>query len=136
VIDLLNPRARSRAESHLRYAIVSAGLPCPEVNVPIHNDRGEWLAEPDLVYREARFALEYNGADHAEVDRMRKDITRAIDVHVGEWLSIAFGPAQVFGRPWQIGPIVRTTLLDRAPHYLREWGEQQRVVRNIAPLAG
>lgn len=136
LIELLDARSRSRAESHLRYAVVSAGLPSPEVNVPIYNSHGEWLAEPDLVYREATLALEYNGADHAKVKRMRNDITRAIDVHVGQWLSIAFGPAQVFGRPWEIGPVVRTTLHERAPDYLREWRETRRVARNIAPLAG
>ena len=46
----------------------------------IYSDVGEWLAEPDLSYDEARLALEYNGADHAKVERMRRDITRELDV--------------------------------------------------------
>jgi hypothetical protein len=64
-LPMLDARSRSRPESHLRYTLLAAGLPPPEVNVPIFSERGEWLAEPDLHYPRARLALEYNGADHA-----------------------------------------------------------------------
>ncbi len=133
--SLLDARSRSRAESHLRYAIVAAGLPKPEVNTPIRTAGGEWLAEPDLHYLGAKLAMEYNGADHAAVRRMRRDITRAIDIEWDGWHAEVFGPAQVFGRPWEIGPFLRAVLDRIAPGYLREWRESQRVVRNIAPLA-
>jgi hypothetical protein len=58
-LTLLDARSRSRPESHLRCGLVRAGLPWPEVNVSIFTDNGEWLAEPDLLYRKARLALEY-----------------------------------------------------------------------------
>ena len=107
-LPLLNGRSRSRPESHLRYALVSAGLPTPEVNVAIYSERGEWLAEPDLHYQDARLALEYNGADHAGLARMRRDITRDIDVEQrGGWRIVSFGPAQVFTRPEQTATFVR-----------------------------
>ena len=114
-LSLLSGRSRSRAESHLRVALVEGGLPAPEVNVAIHNDFGEWLAEPDLVYREARLALEYNGADHAEVGRMRRDITRTLDVDGSGWRAVAFGPAEVFGRPDSVATYVRVLLDERDP---------------------
>lgn len=113
--DLLDRRSRSRPESHLRCIVVLGGLPKPEVNEHIYNEDGEWLAEPDLHYKRARLALEYNGAGHADPERMRNDITREIDVDQGGWKSIVFGPAQVFGRPWQITPYVRTQLDIRDP---------------------
>ncbi len=135
-VEFLDPRSISRPESHLRYAVLSSGLPPPLVNMPIYTARGEWLAEPDLCYRAARVALEYNGSDHATVRRMRRDMTRGVDLVAHGWLAIAFGPAEVFGRPWQIGPLVAQVLEDRAPALLREWRERRRVMRHTAPLAG
>jgi hypothetical protein len=109
-LTLLDARSRSRPESHLRCAVVLGGLPYPEVNEPIYTFNGEWLAEPDLHFRRERVALEYNGADHAETGRMRRDITRAIDVEGDGWRVGVFGPAEVFGRPHRIAPHVRALL--------------------------
>lgn len=107
-LPLLDRRSESRPESHLRYAIVAAGLPAPQVNVPIYSRDGEWLARPDLSYEDVRLALEYNGSDHADVARMRRDITRELDVaERGGWRTLTFGPVQVFRRPDQIGSLVR-----------------------------
>jgi hypothetical protein len=119
VLPVLDARSRSRPESHLRYAVVNRGLPRPQVNVAIYSALGEWLAEPDLSYRDVKLALEYNGADHAEVRRMRRDITREIDMDDrGGWRTVTFGPAEVFGRPDQIGNYVarlRAERLGRLP---------------------
>jgi hypothetical protein len=113
-LPLLHVRSRSRPESHLRYALVSSGLPEPRVNLPICSAVGEWLAEPDLSYEEARLALEYNGADHANVKRMQRDITREIDVHRrGRWRVEVFGPTEVFGRPDQTAAFVRELYRER-----------------------
>jgi hypothetical protein len=120
-LTLLDRRSRSRPESHLRLALVLGGLPCPEVNSAIYTEHGEWLAEPDLHYKRARLMLEYNGRDHADVDRMRADITRELDADSNEWHVAVFGPAQVFGRPYRIAGYVRH-LLDR-----RDPGWSQRL---------
>jgi very-short-patch-repair endonuclease len=113
-LPLLNVRSRSRPESHLRYALVSSGLPEPRVNLPIHSALGEWLAEPDLSYEEARLALEYNGADHAKVKQMQRDITRELDVHRrGGWRVEVFGPKEVFVRPDQTAAFVREIYRER-----------------------
>lgn len=107
-LPLLDQRSESRPESHLRYALVASGLPAPQVNVPIYSSVGEWLAQPDLSYKDVRLALEYNGNDHADVARMRRDITRELDVAKrGGWRTLTFGPVQVFRRPDQIGSLVR-----------------------------
>lgn len=121
-LELLDERSRSRPESHLRCAVVLGGLPWPDVNQAIYTDRGEWLAEPDLSYRGARLALEYNGRDHAEVDQFRKDITREIDIDGNDWKVIVFGPAQVFGHPYRIAPYVRAQLDQRDPGWWRRAG--------------
>ena len=118
-LGYLNERSCSRPESHLRVAIEEAGLHCFAVNEPIHDRYGGWLAEPDLSCSEARIALEYQGSEHAELVRMRKDITRLTDLRHNDWLTLQYGPAQVFGRPWLIAPEVRNLLLRRAPELLR-----------------
>lgn len=112
---LLNARSRSRPESHLRVALIAAGLPEPAVNEPILTADHEWLAEPDLYYRYARLALEYNGAGHARPPRMRRDITRELDIEDHEWRVQVFGPAEVFRRPDQVGARVRRLLNERDP---------------------
>lgn len=125
-LALLDGRSRSRPESHLRVAVVTGGLSCFEVNVPIHDANGGWLAEPDLSCKEARIALEYQGANHADVDRMRRDITRGTDLRHNGWLMLPYGPAQVFKRPWEIAPELRSLVAVRAPQLL----SQERVARN------
>ncbi len=119
VLPRLDGRSRSRAESHLRVAASSARLPGFDVNVGVYRDEGGWLAEPDLSLRSAKLALEYQGAEHAATERMRKDITRAADLRREGWLCIEYGPAEVFGRPWQIAPDLERELAARAPQLLR-----------------
>jgi hypothetical protein len=111
---LLDVRSRSRPESHLRYALVSNGLPKPDVNKAILTEHGEWLAEPDLSYRDVRLALEYNGRKHANEDRMRRDLTRGVDVSIAGWRTESFGPREVFNRPDQIAALVRRLRQERA----------------------
>lgn len=121
-LELLDERSRSRPESHLRFRLVDAGLPKPEVNRAIHDEHGQWIAEPDLHYERARLALEYNGAVHAETERMRKDITRGLDVVRAAWMTLTFGPAQVFRRWDDSVALVRTLLDARDP----DWRVRQR----------
>jgi hypothetical protein len=103
VLPLLDSRSRSRPESHLRFVLVDAGLPKPAVNEPIYNSLGEWLGEPDLSYKDVRLAIEYNGAAHADIGRMRRDITRELDIEFrGSWRTVVFGPTEVFQRPDEV----------------------------------
>jgi very-short-patch-repair endonuclease len=115
---LLDKRSRSRPESHLRVAVRLAGLDFFEVNEPVVDEYGEWLAEPDLSCAEAKIALEYQGSEHAETRRMRRDITRLTDLRRRGWLVLWYGPAEVFARPWQIAPELRQLIRQRAPQLL------------------
>ncbi len=117
-LRLLDVRSRSRPETHLRVAVRQAGLDCFDVNTAVHDRYGGWLGEPDLACSSARLALEYQGAGHAEIAQMRKDITRAADFRRNGWLVLYYGPGQVFGRPWEIGPELRHLIQARAPHLL------------------
>ena len=98
-LSLLDERSRSRPESHVRVAISTPDLPRFDVNMAVHRDEGGWLAEPDLSLPDAKLATEYQGADHAEVIRMRKDMTRFADLRRESWLVLPYGPAETFQAP-------------------------------------
>ena len=118
-LALLDERSRSRPESHLRVAVSAPDLPRFAVNEPVYRQEGGWLAEPDLSLAEAGIALEYQGDVHAAIARMRKDMTRFLDMRREGWLCLAYGPAETFGRPWQIAAEARAAVRERAPHLLR-----------------
>lgn len=114
----LNRRSRSRPESRIRGGIVLAGLPEPRVNEAIFDRFGQWLAEPDLHYLEARLALEYNGADHAKLPRMRKDSVRMLDVQRADWEVRTYTAPHAYGRLHEVVTDVYDLLRTRAPELL------------------
>ena len=117
-LPLLDPRSRSRPESMLRVALVTGGLPRPEVNQPVYDEHGGWLAEPDLSYPAARVAVEYQGAHHAEVRTMRRDAARHMDLHRAGWQVLYYTAAEVPARPDRVVRDVRDALAHRAPALL------------------
>ena len=74
--------AESRRETLLRLRMLSAGLPEPELAVPIVDGNGCEIARVDMFYRQWRVAVEYDGEQHrtstAQYDR---DETRLSDLH-------------------------------------------------------
>jgi hypothetical protein len=134
-LPLLDRRSRSRPESRLRVALVTGGLPVPEVNQPAYDEHGGWLAEPDLSYPPARVALEYQGALHAEVDRMRRDVARHMDLHRAGWQVLYYTAADVLGRTDQVVRDVREALVRRAPELLTR-SSAHRVCREPPPSDG
>jgi hypothetical protein len=76
-LPLLRAGVRSPRESLLRIVLVLAGLPEPEINVRLFRADGTYLGEGDLVYREARLVLEYEGDHHrTDPEQWRMDIRR------------------------------------------------------------
>lgn len=65
VLDHLDARARSLPESETRCLLAFAGLPLPDVNLPIEMGDGVILT-PDLWYAAQRVAIEYEGGHHQE----------------------------------------------------------------------
>ena len=65
VSNHLNSRSKSLKESELRALLEFAGLPQPEVNVPVALD-GVAEMEGDLVYRAYQTVVEYEGVQHQE----------------------------------------------------------------------
>lgn len=103
----------------MRVALAHPDLPIFAVNAAVFDDLGQWLAEPDLSLAAARLALEYQGADHADPERMRRDMTRVTELRRAGWEVLLYGPAEVLRRPEIIAVEVRSLLARRAPQLLR-----------------
>jgi predicted transcriptional regulator of viral defense system len=117
---LSDGRAESPLETRGRLALLAAGLPAPELQVELHDDRG-FVARVDGWYDEAAVALEFDGrvkyldprdgrapGEVLWAEKRREDRIRALDVRVvrlvdddlgGRWTGVAAGIAELLARP-------------------------------------
>lgn len=75
-LELADHRAESPMETRLRLLLILAGLPRPALQVSLRDNRGIFLARPDLYYPIHRLAIEYDGATHRDslaVDNRRQN---------------------------------------------------------------
>lgn len=85
-LPMVDGRAASLPESHLRCLLVAAGLPVPEVNADVHDHSGRFLARGDLVYRSIRLVVEFEGRQHAvSTQQFQRDIHRYGGLRDGAW---------------------------------------------------
>lgn len=84
-LPLIRPWVRSPQESRARLMFIEAGFPEPVVNLDIHDDDGQWLAEGDLVWPEHRLIGEYQGEHHASRHQASKDSDRRSRLRDRNW---------------------------------------------------
>ena len=73
----VDPDVRSPWESRLRMTyVLEAGLPRPLVNPTVYDDRGRFVAIPDLLDAEAGLVLEYDGSGHRQREQHNADNVR------------------------------------------------------------
>ena len=65
-VALADGGAQSPMETRFRLTLVLAGLPRPEAQVSLLDERGNFVGRPDLYYRSQRLALEFDGAVHRD----------------------------------------------------------------------
>ncbi len=68
--------SRSPRETWLRLVWLSLGLPQPLCNQPVFDLRGRLLGYPDIFDPVAGLVGEYDGADHKDRERHRRDVAR------------------------------------------------------------
>jgi very-short-patch-repair endonuclease len=96
----VRPGAESRPETLLRLLMMRAGLPEPEVNVEIRDAAGRLLGRGDLVYREWRVIVEYDGEGHRTSSRQyERDETRLEDFARAGYRVVRIRRGTLFGRP-------------------------------------
>lgn len=66
--------AESPMETRLRWCIIRAGLPTPQVQTRLHDAAGRFVGRADLFYPQSRLVIEYDGANHR--DRLVEDNKR------------------------------------------------------------
>jgi hypothetical protein len=84
---LADGRAQSPPESVLRVRLILRGLPAPLPQFPVTVRSGRVL-HPDLAWPDFKVALEYEGARHAEPDRMQLDRQRLNALVDAGWLVL------------------------------------------------
>ncbi|KQY58684.1 hypothetical protein ASD11_03265 [Aeromicrobium sp. Root495] len=114
VVRLVAERVASPRETDLRWWLHRGGLPDPEVNVEIHDDRGQWLARGDLVYRKEKVLVEYDGWQHERDARQRQwDHLRREQLEAAGWRLVVITSADL-KNPRHVVQRVRQALAARA----------------------
>lgn len=73
--------AESPMETRLRWLLIDAGLPAPEVQTDLYDNGGEFIGRADLYYASAHLVIEFDGGNHRERlvrdDRRQNRLVRA-----------------------------------------------------------
>jgi hypothetical protein len=114
VLSLANPLAESPMETRIRLALVLAGLPAPAVQHSVIGYGRSYRL--DLAYPDVLLAVEYDGAEHREPGRARRDLEReAVLTRLG-WTILRFDAATVMRHPARMVAAVRAELCRRGHH--------------------
>lgn len=96
VVELADRRSGSPMETRLRLVLVLRGLPVPEVQYPVLDDRRRRAVWLDLAYPEHRIGIEYEGADHANPDRVLRDVSRYTRLVADSWRIYRFTKFEIY----------------------------------------
>jgi very-short-patch-repair endonuclease len=110
VLKLAESASESPMETRLRLLLVLNGLPKPEVQVTIRDERGSFLGRPDLYYPECRIGLEYDGETHRS--NLVEDNRRQNRLLVAGVRLLRFTGADVLRRPASVVTQVRSALAE------------------------
>ena len=100
--------AESPMETRLRWLLLTAGLPLPEVQADLRDVDGRFLARADLYYRQARLVIEFDGGNHRE--RMVADDRRQNNLMGAGFRVLRFTAADVYRQPGMVATQVRGAL--------------------------
>jgi hypothetical protein len=88
-LALVRRGAASPQETRARLAVLRAGLPEPELQVEIRDDRGRFVARVDMAFPRQRVVVEYEG-DHHRTDQHQwaTDVRRHREVGRLGWVVL------------------------------------------------
>ncbi len=116
-LGLVRPNTDSPKETQLRLALIRAGLPEPEINVPLRDELGHYVQTPDMTLREHRLLLQYDGGHHLKEEQRRWDISRDEDAMALGWRVMKFT-----AHDFRHGPNRRPKAVDRVESALLDRG--------------
>ena len=107
IVPLAEP-AESPMETRLRWLLLQAGLPRPQVQTDLHDHQGRFVGRADLYYRASRIVLEFDGANHR--DRLVADNRRQNQLIDAGFTVLRFTTADLRDRPEIVVAQVRSSL--------------------------
>ncbi|HET7419295.1 MAG TPA: hypothetical protein VFL27_02840, partial [Candidatus Dormibacteraeota bacterium] len=63
--ELAEP-ADSPMETRLRWSLITAGLPRPEVQTDLYDGSGNFLGRADIYYPQVHLVIEFDGGNHRD----------------------------------------------------------------------
>ena len=116
--------AESPMESRLRWWMLRAGLPRPQVQPRLHDATGQFIGRADLYYPTARLVIEYDGGNHR--DRLLEDDRRQ-NLLIGSGFTVLrFTADDVYNHPKTVVAQVRSALSAAAAASARRPGAAPR----------
>jgi very-short-patch-repair endonuclease len=83
--SLMRAGTDSPKETELRLLLLRHGLPEPGINVPMFDETGGWIQDPDMSYEREKIAIQYDGGHHATPTQRRSDIFRDENAKDAGW---------------------------------------------------
>ena len=109
LIPWIDAGAESSGESWMRHLILADGLPRPETQVVLRDERGITVAKFDHAYRAEKIGVEFDGFDYHYSDEQRAaDAARDRESARLGWVTLRRNSAQL-----SLDPIGFLTRLDR-----------------------
>lgn len=100
--------AESPMETRLRWLLINARLPNPEVQADLYDSTGNFVGRADLFFRTARLVIEFDGGNHRE--RLVSDDRRQNLITGARFRLLRFTAADVYHRPDVIADQIRGAL--------------------------
>jgi very-short-patch-repair endonuclease len=100
--------AESPMETRLRWQLLEAGLPRPEVQRDLYDVNGEFIGRVDLYYPSAKLVIEFDGGDHRY--QLISDNRRQNMILSSGFRMLRFTSSDLFGRPESVAAQVRDAL--------------------------
>src|SRR6266851_4868294 len=100
--------AESPMETRLRWLLIQAGLPRPEVQTDLRDSSEQFVGRADLYYPSARLVLEYDGGNHRE--RLVEDDRRQNLLINAGYRLLRFTAADIHRQPDVVVAQVRAAL--------------------------
>jgi very-short-patch-repair endonuclease len=105
--ELAQP-AESPMETRLRWLLLQAALPQPQVQVELRDGEGRFVGRADLYYPRSRLVIEYDGTNHRE--RLVEDNRRQNLLINAGFRILRFSAADVMNQPDVVAARVRGAL--------------------------
>lgn len=108
VLAQLAAPAESPMETRLRWLLIKARLPTPDVQADLHDESGRFVGRADIYYPSARLVIEFDGGNHRE--RLVDDNRRQNALIAAGYRVLRFTGADLRERPDGVVAQVRAAL--------------------------